>query len=997
MAGKRFVILIFILHIAFKGFSQKEFSLQHFSIKDGLSQSTVTNIFQDSKGFIWISTYDGLNRFDGSQFTVYKHNKNDQRSINSRDIYKVFEDPLGRLWIGSSVGLSLYNSKTESFKNYIYVVDQKYSLNLVTGIVDGNSKNEILIGATGGLFLFDIENEKFTHFIVNDRFIEGNSIVLLYKDKRGIIWAAVKGGGLVLYQFENTKLVRLPTPDLNLNELFSKEVLSICEDDENNLWLGTANGVLYKINFNQRMVYSFPLPNGIKDRILSIIQDRSGKLWLGTDSHGIFKFDISTTTYSFFRFKPQPVNKTIMSLYKDRKGDIWIGSHGGGVYLYDELDNRFSFYSPFDELNRPLASNSILSICQDKRGNTWLGTDGGGLIVYSPDWKILKTFTKENSTVIPSNTILSLLLGSDNNIYIGTYLDGLIVYNPERNTSQRYIVKAPQKIGNSDNTIWKIFEDQKHQIWLATNTDGLVRFNPQDHSFKYFVNDVEDAATLSDNSVRAIYQDPTGRMWVGTVYGLNKFDEENEKFTCYHNKLSNDNILCILGISNNKMYLGTLGGGLNVYDMNENDFFQITEKEGLLSNIIYGMEEDGQGNIWLSSDKGLTRYNPATRYYINFNSENGLLSSQFNPGAYFKNPDGQMFFGSNNGLCVFNPNNIKQNQYSPPLYITGLKIFNKPIIPEKGSPLQQTISETDTLVLDYNQNFIAIKYVALNYTHSNNNKYEYKLEPLENDFNSVGNVQVATYTNLDPGEYTFIVKGANNDGYWNETPRKLFIVIKAPFWKQIWFKVAIVLVLLLLVFYWYRMIKRQKIVLEKLVQERTSELQQKNKEIIESEKENARLIQMQLNLELQLKSKELSRTTLVIIQKNKLLEELKQKLKEGIRNPKAMDGDYFRAILRTISLKFNTQKEWKEFDANFDMVHRNLIKTLKSKYPALTDYDLRLCTLFRINVPMKEIADILTISPESLKKARYRLRKKLLLNPEDDLVEFLSNIPNDKK
>lgn len=992
---------LFFLSITVHAAAQKKNELQHFTTKNGLSHLRITDIFQDSRGYIWLGTYNGLNKFDGTTFTIYYDDKKRPDGINSNDIYKITEDKSGRLWVGTNTGISLYNRSLDNFRNYTFV-QGKYFMCPVRCIIETKNKDELLLGTSGGLFLFNVAKESYTHLDISGKGNAPVSIIELCYDSNELLWIAAEGGLLFLMKYKDNKLLPYEHATQTIKSLGANKIVKIIEDKNKTLWLGGSDGMLHKFNRSTLNFEKFRVPIESDSWIAELIDTKSEKLYIGTEKHGVYLFDKQREKFSFLDYKSVPGNKMILSLFEDKNANIWIGTQNSGLYLFDELDSRFKFIATTEDINIALESNSIISICEDNQGNTWMGTDGGGIIRYNKDFSHYTIYNKNHSANLPVNTALSLLHSSDDKIYIGTYLDGLYIYNPKNNTYKKYLFNPQDNNGISDDIIWSIYEDNQQQIWIATNIGGLVKFNPKNETFIRYMNNLSDTNSISSNSVRTIYQDSNGQLWIGTVYGLNRFNHETNNFSRYFynttkNSLSNNNILCTHEGAGNLLYIGTLSGGLNVLDMNESKFIHYTMDNGLLSNIIYGILEDEQGSIWISTDKGISQFLPSQKKFINFTSDNGLFSTKYNFGAYYKNSDGKLFFGSINGACYFEPYRVKLNQYIPPVYLTDFILSNNVVKSKNQFHLKKSIAETDTINLHYSQNFITFKYAALNFTHATSNEYAYKLAPIEESWNNAGNIKSATYANLEPGEYTFMVKGSNNDGIWNTEPAKLIIIISPPFWKTLWFKILISSIILSIISFWYKNLKEKKMILEQLVKERTSELEEKNKRILETEKENYQLIQQKLNYELETKSKELSRTVLIIIQKNRLLEELKNKLKEALRNPKELNLDYFRSVLRVINLRFNTQKEWKEFDAHFDIVHRDFIKILKAQYPNLTNNDLRLCTLYRVNVSAREISETMAISLESLKKSRYRLRKKLSLNPDEDLSEFLKKIRPENK
>jgi len=1001
------LVIILSLYTSTKLYSQTEIRLQHFSTKDGLSQNTINFIFQDHKGFIWIGTHNGLNRFDGTSFTVYKNIETDKSSIQSNDNYAVYEDKKGQLWFGNGQGISLYNRSKDNFINFSYVKDDKHSMRPVWSVEASAEEGKIWLGASGGLFLFDTNKGSFSHFNIDDALPGANAVQELFLDSKKNLWLGTNGAGIYIFNNQNKK-IRHYTKKTNLSTALSdNSITSIYEDSENQIWIGTENGVLNRFNEANTSFDKFQVASREATGIHSIIEDKSKKLWLGTDKGGLFQFDKKNSRFMAYSYKAEPGNHVIRSLFEDAKGNIWIGTYGGGIYLYDKLDNYFKQILPYQQVNNYNQSNSVLAISESANGNLWLGTDGGGLLKYQKESKNRTYFKKENSNSLPGNTVLSLHNAGDKKLYIGTFQDGLSVYDLQTQKFSNYRNNPANPNSLSDNTIWDIHEETNGSIWLATNNGGVAIFNPAKQTFKQLTYHIDNPKSLSSNSVRSIFKDSRNNIWVGTVSGLNLFNPQDSTFTHYYysqaNKqsLSNNSILCIYEDFNNNLWLGTHGGGLNKFNVQDGTFRHYKEKDGLLGNVVYGILEDEQGFLWLSTDKGLSKFNIGANQFQNFDESSGLFNAQFNIGAYYKNPQKEMFFGNINGLCSFNPQQIKKNYYVPPVVITGFQIFNQPVGIGINSPLTQNITETNTITVDYKQSVINFSFSALNYTHPQKNMYAYKLEPFEKDWNEVGYRQFATYTNLDPGEYTFLVKGSNNDGLWNEQPTKLKLIVRPPFWATWWFRGLGLLFLAGFIYggYWYktRSIKKQQAKLKKLVKIRTQEIKEKNALLIAAEKKNAELIQNQLNIEITHKSKELTRYTLLIIQKNRLLEDLKNKLREAVQNPKAINMQSFKEIIRTINANFSPDQEWREFTNNFERVHEDFVQTLKAYYPELTHNDLRLCALYRLDTSTKDIAKILGISETSVKMARYRLRKKLTLSAEEDLTYFLNNLPVKEK
>jgi ligand-binding sensor domain-containing protein len=989
MRSAAFLFLFFAFFFAQITSAQK-IKFQHLSVDNGLSQNTVNCIFQDSRGFMWLGTQNGLNKYDGTAFTVFKNVTEDSTSISSSDIYSAFEDKNKNVWFGTNSGLSRYNRKRNTFSNFDLFLDGQYAMRPVWCIESAGKNDNLWIGASGGLFSFNTVTKQFNHYIINDSIQNANSVRALCEDHKGDLWVGTYYGGL--YQFDKNKgTFKILDPGLGLSKGDNDGVMCIMEDSDGYIWIGKEDGSLIRYDKQHNTFVHF---TDFKEKypINSLLETREGQLWIGTDKGGTFLFDKSRQKFFPLSEKTENGTDVVLSLFNDAKGDIWLGTFHGGAFLFDKTDTTFNHILPYKEIKSDEENNSVLSIYQDDQ-DLWLGTDGGGLVRKNQQavHYYKKTLGKNG---IAGNTILCLAPGSNDLLYIGTYADGMSVYDKRTGKFKTY----NQTNGLSDNSVWVIYPDGDY-LWIGTNKGGLNLFNVKLGTFRHFTNTLKDNRTISSNTIRSICKDSRGKLWVGTVSGLNVFNAEDSTFSNYlHTKsvMSDINIRCIYEDSKKNMWMGTHGGGINKYDYRTDSFTHYQEKDGLAGNIVYGILEDAQGNLWLSTNKGISKFDPEKQTFKNFDTRSGLTNAQFNVGAYYKNKSGKMYFGTIEGVCSFFPYSIRENNFIPPVVVTDFSLFNKPVAIGEDSPLKQAITETSEIVLDHKQSVFSFKFSALNYTHADKNAFAYKLEPFDKEWNYVDNARTATYTNLDPGTYIFKVKGSNNDNVWNENPTAVTLIITPPYWKTLWFKIFVSIFMITGIYVAYKIkvstIKKQKEMLSLLVHERTIEIEEKNKLLLETEKRNAQLVHQKLNDELALKSKELTNYTLLIIQKNKLLDELKKKLKEAMRSPGSSNLRDFKNLLKLINYNFSPEKEWGEFNANFNRIHEGFADSLRAKFNELTNNDLRLCALYRIGIPTKDIAEAMGISQTSVKMARYRLRKKLGLTPEEDISEFLQKI-----
>jgi ligand-binding sensor domain-containing protein len=841
------------------------------------------------------------------------------------------------------------------------------------------------------LFSFDPKSKKFHHYVINDSIQHANSALTICEAKNGILWLGTSEGGLLQFDKSNDTFTHVDTGPRGGTPSYDA-VNSIIQDSEGFIWIGKEDGVLSKFDPVRRSFTHFT-DFERKYPILDLMETRDGQLWMGTDKGGAFLMNKTKKKFLPLTNKHENGTDVVLSLFNDAKGDVWLGTHHGGAFLFDKMDTIFNHSTPYVEIKNADESNSVLSVFHQGK-DLWVGTNGGGLVRVEGNQK--KYYKKGSINSVAGNTIMCIKPAPNDRLCIGTYADGLSIMDLR---SDKFI-NYNQSNGLSDNSVYAIFPDG-NKIWIGTNKGGLNLLDPVKHTFKYFTNSIKDNSSISSNTIRSIYKDSRGKLWIGTVSGLNIFNEKDSTFYSFLHRegksaMSNINVLCIYEDAKKNIWLGTHGGGINKYDYRSDVFTSFGEQEGLSGNIVYGILEDAQGILWLSTNRGISKFDPEKIEFKNFDTGTGLINAQFNVGAYYKNESGKMYFGNIEGVTSFFPYNIRENSYVPPIVITDLLLFNKPVPIGGDSPLKRAVTETHEIVLDHTQTVFNLKFSALNFSHPDKNSFAYKLEPFDKDWNYVDNNNTATYTNLDPGTYEFKVKGSNNDKRWNENYASLRFIVTPPYWKTWWFRSLLVVLLLSLFYTGYRVkvntIKRQKEILSQLVKERTAEIEVKSKQLLETEVQNAHLIQQKLNDELAVKSKELTNYTLLIIQKNRLLDELKKKLKEVIRHPGSSNLRDFKNLIKLINYNFSPEKEWLEFNSNFNRVHEGFADSLKSRFPELTHYDLRLCTLYRIGIPTKSIAEAMGISQASVKMARYRLRKKLGLAPEDDINQFFHRI-----
>lgn len=816
---------------------------EHLTVSQGLSNNTISCFLQDTEGFMWIGTPDGLNRYNGYGFEIYRQEDGGIHSLPDNHINDLYEDSEKRLWIATYHGICRYDRKFDrfikvkeilneeviddvsvafledtekklwvAFGKRLYYLDSKSDKFIASSFVAKANifsflqleKDKFLVATLGeGFYIFDVRTGKTDQFIHQDKIdnsICNNNIWAVYKDIKGYVWIGTEHG---LDRFDPQKLTfeHFKIQSDSTKSLLAESIRHIVGRG-NDIWFGTENGGLSTLNITtMRFKHHLPDANDAKSindiSIWAMYWDRQDRLWVGTFSGGVNVADPHGEKF------PSPKvalkNKTVNTIFQDNKDRLWIGTEGGLVVKDKE---NVSYYSHQPNKANSLANNPVLAIYQDDKSRIWVSTWGGGLSLFDEKNKGFTNFRADfkDTTKLSNSDIYDIAQSSQTKQILATSWGGgvHILKNERQQTFLNYAHQPNNAYSVSNSVCKRVYEDSKKNIWIGS-TNGLNRFDIITKNFFRYYHDAKDSNSLSNSYINCIWEDAKGRIWIGTADGLNQMVNENQ-FVCYNTK------------------------------------------DGLPNNSINGILDDSRGNLWISTNSGIARFNPETKAIRNYDEGDGLQSKQFKSGSYFKAKDGQLFFGGVNGLNVFYPDSIQENPFLPSVLITGLKIFNKTVeIGDYDSLLEQSIEYTKEISFSHKHSVFTLEYVALNFTHSEKNQYAYILEEFEKEWNYVGNKREATYTNLDAGTYTFRVKASNNDGLWNETGIKLIIHIRPPWWETWWFKTLIVLVFVVSgpIFYFLRIktIKKQNQRLEKTVLERTLELSNANTTLQENAKE----------------------------------------------------------------------------------------------------------------------------------------------------------------
>ena len=776
----------------------KSLQFDRLTTDDGLSQSTVTCIYQDYQGFLWFGTYDGLNKYDGYKFTVYYNNPDDSTSISNNFIWAIYEDSDKNLWIGTRDGLNLYERNLDAFKQFKSDNNsQSLSSNFIRSIT-GDGKGNLWIGTNNsGLNYYNHSTGKFNKFFHEANkpgTISDNNINVLFHDSRSNLWIGTRDGNLNLRQPGKNYFEHIWFKN---GSFINSTITSITEDQNNGIWIGTQGQGLFRIKYisegQSEILHftSFPKQlNALSSNIiLSLFSDRSGRIWIGTDDEGLNCYlpDMGT----FRRYPPDKSDnknlshRSIWSLYEDKTGNIWIGTFAGGINLVRRYNTFFKLFKYFPGNPKSLISNQVTAFFEEPDKRLWIATGGSGLNLFDYQNESYINYNMKNSG-IGGNAVLSLYEDSKQRFWVGTWMGGLNLL--DRRTG-KFTIYTVQNHNLGSNNIFGIIEDKNGGLWLSTFLGGITYFNPENGQTKIYNS---DNSSISDNNVNRVIRDYLGNLWVCAETGLNYFDVKSEKFTVYKysksdtNSISKGNLLSIYLASDTTLWIGT-NGGLNRFNPRTKSFIKYYIEDGLPSNSIKGIIEGNDSNIWLTTNNGISCLNPASNTFKNYDISDGLQGNEFYWHSIYKSPDGQIYAGGINGFNSFYPDSIGDNPFVPPIVITEFRIFNKPMqVNTPDSPLKKNISLTKEMTLTYKQSVISFEFTSLNYISPMKNQYAYILEGFEDNWNYVGSKRTATYTNLDAGEYIFRVKGSNNDGVWNEIGASIKIIVEPPFWKTWW-------------------------------------------------------------------------------------------------------------------------------------------------------------------------------------------------------------------
>jgi ligand-binding sensor domain-containing protein len=894
--------LILILPCSYAQNERLNIKFDNISIKDGLSQSSPNCIYQDSRGFLWIGTEDGLNKYDGYEFKVYKPEQNNIYGISNPRILSLCEDPQGNLWIGTNGGgLNKYDRETDKF--YHFYVDEKDSVSLAGSVVssllflDGGI---LLAGTEHGPSLIDTKSGKIVPLapaFAELQQLEGSDVNAMESGFNGLVWFGTSNG-LFRYDPEKKQL-------FNLSYLLSKAnpnlhiVTALLADSRKQLWIGTETGLARLDEETSTIRYFESMPvagNSVSNRyIKALLEDDTGKIWIGTFGGGLNIFLPKTgafVNYAYDYNNPYSLsNNEVLSIYRDFSGIIWVGTNG--LDRFNPKKEKFTLYDYVPYTRDKLVFRNIHPIYEDRRGVLWIGSKTDGV-------HILDRINKEYNRLIhdpgspisiSSNRVRAICEYPEGTIWVGTDDEGLnrVFLDEERKPYriEHYGHEPSDPNSLTSNKIYAFFVDKEGRLWIGTD-NGLTIMDINSEAFTQYLPDKSNPNSLSNATVFCIYGDRSGNIWLATDLGINKYDPDSGGFIRYlHNEgdtnsVIHDEILSFYEDANENLWIGTYGKGLDRFDRTKNIFHHYTSYEQLSKAVVYGILEDDDENLWLSTNNGIIKFSIATGELNQFTIEDGLQSNEFNGTSYFKSRSSEMFFGGQYGFNSFYPNQVILDSVPPKVVLTDLQVLNVSVIPGKDAPISRQITEAREIILNHKQNNFTLYYSALHFGNPSHNKYKYKLEGFDDEWIDVGNKRFVSYTSLPYKSYTFRVIASNCDGIWNETGLSVKIKVKPPFWSTVWFRILLILFIIAVLVYLVKkrldIVQRQKRIFEDKFRESSLELQEAQHQL---EKQHDEIVIQKRELKLREKDQE---NLLWFNQGLGMFSELISKNKDDIKN-----------------------------------------------------------------------------------------------------------------
>lgn len=977
-------LLSFFTQLAFS----QNFTFGHLTINQELSNNTIYAIVEDRDGFLWFGSRDGLNKYDGYEFTVFKSDPTDSLSLPCNNVQALFTHPNGDLWIGlRQAGLCILDRATQQFRvnPFQQVYDDWRSVSIQAIFRD--SRGYMWLGTSGrGVVRIDPKGENFEYFgpEVQDpkRRLLDHSCFSFAEDKNGNIWMGTNDNHIHCYLPASDSIMVIGNDPAKGIDLYSYTKSLAIKNDV--LWIGTeGNGVI-----RYDLVRGEYLGKALGNYLVKDVVPYKDMILISTDGDGLFYSKDDGRSFQAVQSSPNlnSLNTdALYDLYVDNRDNVWIGSFNGGVNVYVPNKNEFLTHPQLSGALEAPGSQSALAFLEDREGYIWIGKDGGGLVRFHPGNRSYTNYRATGS--ISSDVVTSVYEDSRGRFWVGTFSRGLDLFDPHRGALENFRQVAGDSTSISNDNVWSVVEDGKGNLWIGTLGGGLNRFDVEKRKFFRYTPDTNippRPGRLFDWNIRVLLVDGQDNLWIGTEFGgLNKRDPATGQFSHWlantgdSTALQSNFILCLHLDRRGRLWVGTEGGGLHLM-AKEGVFKNYSIKDGLPSNVINAIEEDDSGTLWISTNSGLAALNPETGMVATFDQHDGLQSNQFNPGASLRTRKGEIYFGGVLGVNSFIPENIVVDSLPAKVVFTDFKLFNKSLPASACGPL----NERPEISLRYSDNVFTIEFAALEFNNPAKYQYAYRLLGFEEEWNVVNAKQRrATYTNLNGGKYTFQVRASKSKGVWSKEPIELVINVSPPFWKAWWFRAIVTLLVL-------------GAIVAFLVFLDSKRMEAHQKRLMKAEQEILKLRNDRLSEEVREKNAQLSAALLQTAHKNTSLDKLKKQLLDIGRDKTAdaLQKKEIRQLVRKIDSELSSEDYWEQFQLNFDQVHQQFSQLLHLRHPELTPNEIRLCCLLRINMTNREIAAIQNTSLSAVEKSKYRLKKKLGLEKEADLNAYVLGI-----
>lgn len=783
------VFFLFAACFTGQGSKKQDYSFRHLDTEKGLSQNAVLCILQDQQGFMWFGTKDGLNRYDGNKIKTYRNEAGNANSLINNTVWSLLEQPNGEMWVGTEKGISIFDPKTEQFRFFDKPSQEGDYVDYWVTDLELDKNGSVWIAA-GRLFCY--VSEKDTLIRTNSSYSNARSFVV----DNNNVWVATTLEGVHRYSIRDTMITEEPQ-QIYRTATNTEQTSVLLNYNNSHLLLGTFDDGMKMLDKRSGVISSYnideSLNNDLYVRTIGLFSD--GNIWIGTQS-GLYIHDpvAGTATHLYHNLNdPYSLSdNAIYSLYEDKEGGFWVGTYFGGVCYYPKEYTYFKKDYPISNENS-IIGERVSGICEDKYGNIWIGTEDAGLCKLDPATYQFEHFVPGKGEKGLNYENVHDVVADDDLLWIGTFSHGINLYN-QKTKEWKYYRKEndPKSIDNDD--IFALYKDRSGNIWVGTSSSSYL----YDRAADEFIN----LTPLQYRFVSDIIEDAQGNIWFATyANGAYCYNPSTEEYTHYAYDADDPDGICHYKItylfvdSKQRLWLASESRGICMFDDTTGKFIHYGVKDGFSNDVIYAIVEDDMGNLWLSTNAGLTRFNPDTKSIRIFTRSNGFTSNQFNYKSGFKDKTGRLYFGSMKGMISFKPSDFNQNDYVPPVVITDFKQLNNE---EDNS---QSITSKTPIELSYDQSSFSINFSALSYVAPEMNEYLYRMEGLEEQWNHLKQAREISYSNLSHGKYVFKVKGSNNDGLWNPKEDYLEIIVHPPFWLSTWAYIFYTLLVLLLVFY----------------------------------------------------------------------------------------------------------------------------------------------------------------------------------------------------